>query len=49
MSEEKNDEFDDGRGLEAGGHERWVNFCDCVHPIVLGVVVYSTQCTRIQL
>ena len=39
MNEERDDEFDDSRGLEAGGHERRVCFQYCVHPIVLGVVV----------
>ena len=39
MGEEHDDEFDDSRGLEAGGHERRVRFQDCVHPVVLGVVV----------
>ena len=39
MSEEKNDEFDDGRGLEARRDERRVSFQNCVHPVVLGIVV----------
>ena len=26
MREEHDEEFDDGRGLEARRHERWVNF-----------------------
>ena len=41
MNEERDDEFDDSRVLEAGRHERRVRFQDCVHPIVLGVVVYG--------
>ena len=41
MSEEKNNEFDDGRGLKAGRHERRIRFQDRVHPVVLGVVVYG--------
>jgi hypothetical protein len=41
MNEERDDKFDDGRGLEASGHERWVGFQDGVHPPVLGVIVYG--------
>ena len=41
MREEHGDEFDDGRVLEAGRHECRVSFQDCVHPVVLGVVVYG--------
>lgn len=39
MSEEHDDEFDDSRCLEGGGHVRRIRFQDCVHPVVLGVVV----------
>ena len=39
MSEEHDDEFDDRRGLEGGRHERRIRLQDCVHPVVLGVVV----------
>ena len=39
MSEEHDDEFDDCRCLEGGGHVRRIRFQDCVHPVVLGVVV----------
>ena len=41
MSEEHDDEFDDSRCLEGGGHVRRIRFQDCVHPVVLGVVVYG--------
>ena len=39
MSKEHDDEFDDSRCLEGGGHVRRIRFQDCVHPVVLGVVV----------
>ena len=39
MSEEHDDEFDDSRCLEGGRHVRRIRFQDCVHPVVLGVVV----------
>ena len=39
MSEKDDDEFDDSRCLEGGGHVRRIRFQDCVHPVVLGVVV----------
>ena len=41
MSKEHDDEFDDSRCLEGGGHVRRIRFQDCVHPVVLGVVVYG--------
>ena len=41
MSEKDDDEFDDSRCLESGGHVRRIRFQDCVHPVVLGVVVYG--------
>ena len=41
MSEEHDDEFDDSRCLEGGGHVRRIRFQDCVHPVVLEVVVYG--------
>ena len=39
MREEYDDEFDDRRGLEARRDERRVSFQNCVHPVVLGIVV----------
>ena len=41
MSKEHDDEFDDSRCLEGGGHVRRIRFQDCVHPVILGVVVYG--------
>ena len=41
MKEERDNEFDDSRGLEASGHARRVGFQDRVHPVVLWVVVYG--------